>query len=58
MDAYLKIHPLFDPIPNEEMADDPCLEAARTSTEEGMKVERNKGDKWIACFRRREDPPL
>jgi tRNA (guanine-N7-)-methyltransferase len=28
------------------------------STEEGKKVERNKGDKWVACFRRKEDPPF
>jgi tRNA (guanine-N7-)-methyltransferase len=50
MAAHLKIHPMFDTIPNEELVDDP--------TEEGKKVERNKGDKWVACFRRREDPPL
>jgi len=58
MAAHLKIHPMFDTIPNEELVDDPCLEAARVSTEEGKKVERNNGDKWVACFRRREDPPL
>lgn len=58
MAAHLKIHPMFDTIPNEELVDDPCLEASRISTEEGKKVERNKGDKWVACFRRREDPPL
>jgi tRNA (guanine-N7-)-methyltransferase len=58
MDAHLKIHPLFEPIPNEQLVDDPVLEAARTSTEEGKKVERNQGDKWVACFRRKEDPPL
>jgi tRNA (guanine-N7-)-methyltransferase len=56
MAAHLKIHPLFDYIPTEELADDPILEAARMSTEEGKKVERNKGDKWVACFRRKEDP--
>lgn len=56
MASHLRIHPLFVEIPNEELADDPILEAARTSTEEGKKVERNKGDKWVACFRRAEDP--
>jgi tRNA (guanine-N7-)-methyltransferase len=55
MAAHLKIHPLFEYIPTEELADDPILEAARTSTEEGKKVERNRGDKWVACFRRIED---
>jgi tRNA (guanine-N7-)-methyltransferase len=58
MAAHLKIHPLFEYIPTEELADDPILEAARMSTEEGKKVERNKGDKWVACFRRKEDPPF
>jgi tRNA (guanine-N7-)-methyltransferase len=47
---------LFEYIPTETLADDPILLAARTSTEEGKKVERNHGDKWVACFRRREDP--
>nr|XP_018264132.1 tRNA (guanine-N(7)-)-methyltransferase [Kwoniella dejecticola CBS 10117]OBR86290.1 tRNA (guanine-N(7)-)-methyltransferase [Kwoniella dejecticola CBS 10117] len=56
MALHLNNHPLFIPIPNEELADDPILEAARTSTEEGKKVERNKGDKWVACFRRAENP--
>ncbi|KAK8870019.1 tRNA (guanine-N(7)-)-methyltransferase [Kwoniella newhampshirensis] len=56
MAHHLRAHPLFTPIPNEELADDPILEAARTATEEGKKVERNKGDKWVACFRRKEDP--
>ncbi|KAF2637108.1 guanine-N(7)--methyltransferase [Massarina eburnea CBS 473.64] len=29
----------------------------RTETEEGKKVERNKGEKFVALFRRVEDPP-
>ncbi|OCF39012.1 tRNA (guanine-N(7)-)-methyltransferase [Kwoniella heveanensis CBS 569] len=56
MASHLNAHPLFDPIPTEDLKDDPILEAARTATEEGKKVERNKGDKWVACFRRRDDP--
>jgi len=56
MAHHLHAHPLFDYIPTETLADDPILEAARTATEEGKKVERNKGDKWVACFRRKEDP--
>ncbi|WWD01695.1 tRNA (guanine-N(7)-)-methyltransferase [Kwoniella sp. B9012] len=56
MAHHLTNHPLFIPIPNSELEDDPILEAARTSTEEGKKVERNKGDKWVACFRRAENP--
>ncbi|EJD49014.1 hypothetical protein AURDEDRAFT_135924 [Auricularia subglabra TFB-10046 SS5] len=34
----------------------PVIEAVKTSTEEGKKVERNKGDKFLACFRRLPDP--
>jgi tRNA (guanine-N7-)-methyltransferase len=56
MAHHLHAHPLFDYIPTETLVDDPILEAARTATEEGKKVERNKGDKWVACFRRKEDP--
>jgi len=33
------------------------LEAVKTATEEGKKVARNKGDKFLACFRRLPDPP-
>ncbi|WWC85224.1 tRNA (guanine-N(7)-)-methyltransferase [Kwoniella dendrophila CBS 6074] len=56
MALHLNNHPLFIPIPNSELENDPILEAARTSTEEGQKVERNKGDKWVACFRRAPNP--
>ena len=56
MAMHLDRHPLFDRIPNADMADDAILESARTATEEGKKVERNKGDKWAACYRRKEDP--
>ncbi|AFR93026.2 tRNA (guanine-N(7)-)-methyltransferase [Cryptococcus neoformans C23] len=56
MAHHLHAHPLFEYIPTETLSDDPILEAARTATEEGQKVERNKGDKWVACFRRKEDP--
>ncbi|TYJ53116.1 tRNA (guanine-N(7)-)-methyltransferase [Cryptococcus floricola] len=56
MAHHLLNHPLFTPIPNEDLKDDAILEAARTSTEEGQKVERNGGEKWVACFLRREDP--
>jgi tRNA (guanine-N7-)-methyltransferase len=35
---------------------DECVKAMRVETEEGKKVERNKGLKFVACFRRVEDP--
>jgi tRNA (guanine-N7-)-methyltransferase len=36
---------------------DECVRTMRVETEEGKKVERNKGLKFVACFRRVEDPP-
>ena len=38
----------------EEM--DPCVRVMRGATEEGKKVERNQGGKYVACFRRVEEP--
>jgi len=51
---HLSSFPAFDRIPNEELGGDLVLEQARTATEEGKKVERNRGDKFIACYRRRD----
>lgn len=34
-----------------------CARTMMTETEEGKKVERNGGEKFVACFRRVEDPP-
>ena len=50
--------PLFQRIGDDDplMTSDPCIEHVRGSTEEGKKVERNKGDKYLAIFRRIEDP--
>jgi tRNA (guanine-N7-)-methyltransferase len=55
---HLNLHPSFEYIPTEHLlaADDPVLKSAMTSTEEGIKVARNKGSKWAGCFRRLEDP--
>ena len=51
---HLSSFPAFERIPNEELEGDLVLEQARTATEEGKKVERNRGDKFIACYRRRD----
>ena len=50
--------PLFERIDNDDplIKNDPCIEHVIGSTEEGKKVERNKGDKYLAVFRRIEDP--
>lgn len=34
-----------------------CIKVMREETEEGKKVERNGGRKFVAVWRRREDPP-
>ncbi|BAE54893.1 methyltransferase-like protein 1 [Aspergillus flavus] len=47
---------LFERVSEEELASDPCVEVMRESTEEGKKVTRNKGNKYVAVFRRKADP--
>ncbi|KAE8414512.1 hypothetical protein BDV36DRAFT_298957 [Aspergillus pseudocaelatus] len=47
---------LFERVSEEELANDPCVEVMRESTEEGKKVTRNKGNKYVAVFRRKADP--
>lgn len=37
---------------------DPIVEKLYSSTEEGQKVTRNNGDKYLAVFRRISDPFL
>ncbi|KAG0228036.1 tRNA (guanine-N(7)-)-methyltransferase (tRNA(m7G46)-methyltransferase) [Actinomortierella wolfii] len=55
MVKHLDEHPLFARIPDEELKDDPAVEHVINATEEGKKVERNKGEKFLACYRRLED---
>ncbi|KAI0029748.1 guanine-N-7 methyltransferase [Vararia minispora EC-137] len=59
MHRHLAAHPLFEPIAEQDVralghAD--VLDAVHSATEEGKKVDRNNGQKWLACFRRRENP--
>lgn len=54
---HLDAHPSFERVSEEDQEADPCVAIMRTETEEGKKVERNKGPKFVALFRRREDPP-
>ncbi|KDQ13454.1 hypothetical protein BOTBODRAFT_55998 [Botryobasidium botryosum FD-172 SS1] len=56
MAHHLSAFPLFELIPSDDLRDDPVVEQIKTSTEEGKKVERNGGEKWVACFRRLDDP--
>lgn len=55
---HLDQHPLFERIPNdsEEFINDPCIKCIHDSTEEGKKVARNNGDKYMAIYRRILDP--
>jgi tRNA (guanine-N7-)-methyltransferase len=45
-------HASFERVPDDELENDPAVPAVRTSTEEGIKVARNKGSKFLAVFRR------
>lgn len=57
MVEHLEAHPSFERVGEEEVEGDECVHVMRTETEEGKKVERNGGRKFVAVFRRLEDPP-
>lgn len=57
MVQHLEAHPSFERIAEEEQEADACVQIMKTATEESKKVERNKGQKFVALFRRLEDPP-
>ena len=56
MAKHLDGHELFERLTPQELEEDECVAIMTTATEEGKKVERNKGEKFIACFRRLPDP--
>ncbi|KAK9473072.1 putative methyltransferase-domain-containing protein [Dipodascopsis tothii] len=56
MVEHLTKHPLFERLSKEWEAQDPCVAIMTKETEEGKKVERNSGSKYVACFVRRETP--
>ncbi|CAK96183.1 uncharacterized protein An01g07580 [Aspergillus niger] len=47
---------LFERVSEEELEKDECVKVMKEATEEGKKVTRNKGNKYVAVFRRKEDP--
>ena len=49
-------HASFERLTEEEEQKDELVGVMRTETEEGKKVERNKGRKFVACWRRRDVP--
>lgn len=50
------IKDLWERVPDEELQNDPCIQCMKDSTEEGQKVSRNNGLKFVAVFRRKADP--
>jgi hypothetical protein len=57
MVQHFDAHPSFELVSEQEQDEDECVQVMRVETEEGKKVERNEGNKFVACFRRLEDPP-
>lgn len=56
MVSHFDEFPLFERIQDDELQSDPVVEKLYTSTEEGQKVTRNEGDKFLAVYRRIADP--
>jgi len=57
MKTHLDSFPLFESVDEQMLRADgkgPILDAVWNSTEEGKKVDRNAGKKWLACFKRVE----
>jgi tRNA (guanine-N7-)-methyltransferase len=57
MVSHFEAHPAFKRVSEQEQEADPLVGIMRTETEEGKKVERNNGVKYVALFKRLEDPP-
>lgn len=47
---------LYERVSDEESERDPCVQVMKDATEEGKKVTRNNGHKFVAVFRRKADP--
>ncbi|CEP62018.1 tRNA (guanine46-N7)-methyltransferase LALA0_S04e05886g [Lachancea lanzarotensis] len=58
MVKHLEEHPLFDRLSKDWEQSDKCVQIMTHATEEGKKVERKKGDKYVACFVRLPNPPI
>lgn len=56
MVEHFETHPLFKRVGEEEEEKDACVRLMKSETEEGKKVERNKGPKYVALFQRLQDP--
>ena len=58
MIKHLEQHPLFQRLSKEWEQDDECVKIMTNATEEGKKVARKQGAKYIACFQRLPDPEI
>ncbi|EJS44452.1 trm8p [Saccharomyces arboricola H-6] len=58
MVKHLEEHPLFKRLSKEWEDNDKCVKIMTNATEEGKKVERKKGDKFVACFTRLPTPSI
>jgi len=56
MVEHIEKFPLFERVKDAELEEDVVVKQLYDSTEEGQKVTRNKGDKFLAVFRRIADP--
>lgn len=57
MVEHFEAHPSFERVGDEATEADECVGVMREETEEGKKVSRNGGKKFVAVFERLEDPP-
>jgi tRNA (guanine-N7-)-methyltransferase len=55
--AKTAIREMWERLTEEELAADPCVKVMMEETEEGKKVTKNNGPKFVAVWRRKEDPP-
>ena len=56
MVQHFEEHKSFERLTEAEQEADECVQIMRVETEEGKKVERNAGQKYVACFKRLENP--
>jgi len=52
--SKLEEHPMFERVDEAEDANDPCVAAMRSGTDEAQKVIRREGQIWHAVFRKRD----
>lgn len=50
------IKDLWERVSDEELQHDACIQQMKDATEEGQKVSRNNGNKFVAVYRRKADP--